>query len=111
MKPEHYATRTAAVLAMCAQPRTLAEIREAFGEHGQRAEYVLHNLVKRGLVVNVRRDALRCQPGIYQAADAVGEPLQPREPVQRVVVDGMRAAPGRRWDATELVRAWSGVAG
>ena len=113
MKPTHYATRTAAVLAMCETPRTLPEIRQAFSDDTVRAEYALRNLIKRNAIVNLNAHikAGSRLPGLYQAADAVREPQKPRDAVQRSTFDTPRAVPSRRWDATDLIRAWSGVAG
>ena len=97
---------SAAVLAYCSTAKTLAEIKAHSGELAASAEYTVQTLVKTGRLVNLHRHRGRVA-GLYQASATLPAGYVPPPAEPRPVVEHARP----RYDATELIRAWSGVAG
>jgi endonuclease YncB( thermonuclease family) len=89
-------TRTAQLLAYCQTPRTMAQILVEFGGAVQ-WRYAVHNLVKRGDLINQRAQAHArvARPGLFVAAKAPAQPLQ-IEPAQPTL-DVRFADLGRAW--------------
>jgi hypothetical protein len=96
---------SAAVLAYCSTPKTLAEIKAHFGDLSVSAEYAVQTLVKTGRLVNLRRRWGRIA-GLYQSSATLPAGYVPPAPEPRAAVQ--HSSP--RYDATELVRAWMGRA-
>ena len=100
------------VIAFCeGEPRSMAQIRKAFGNAPQ-IRFAVHNAVKRGLLENVRPD----EPcGLYaakvRAADIVrknaAKQKAPRRPKRAPIA---RPAQPRDDGAAALVAAWGGAA-
>lgn len=79
-----YNTQTSTrVLALCQQPRTVAEIEEDFGESERHlARYAVYNLVKRGVLRNINPGQYGWgKRGRFVAVGSDGEPLTTSGPV------------------------------
>lgn len=77
--------RAAAVLDFCYRLRTMKEIRQHFHQWPDQARYAVHNLVKKGCLVNMVPGAKR---GLYLTKS--------KPPVQRVKPKPVKAAPVRK---------------
>lgn len=92
------------ILQLCRDPQTVADIEQHFQEatgSDQGVRLMVYNCRKAGLLNNVAEGrANRHHFGLFVISDYG---------LERLGDDGTTT--GRRWDATELVRAWAGVAG